>query len=43
MIFTYDTDMTLMHAAALVNTGPALGSEHREDLPDVAALVEWMH
>ena len=43
MIFTYDTDMTLMHAAQLVNTGPGLGSEEREDLPDVAALVEWMH
>ena len=35
MIFTYDTDMTLMHAAALVNTGPALGSDEREDLPDL--------
>lgn len=42
MIFTYDTDMTLMHAAALVNTGPALGSEDREDLPDLAALLTWM-
>jgi predicted RNA-binding Zn ribbon-like protein len=42
MIFTYDTDMTLMHAAALVNTGPALGSEDREDLPDLPALVAWM-
>ena len=42
MIFTYDTDMTLMHAAALVNTGPALGSEDREDLPDLPALLAWM-
>jgi predicted RNA-binding Zn ribbon-like protein len=42
MIFTYDTDMTLMHAAALANTGPALGSEDREDLPDLASLVAWM-
>ena len=23
MVFTHDTDMTLMHAAALANTGPA--------------------
>ena len=39
MIFTHDTDMTLMHAAALANTGPALGDEDREDLPDLAALL----
>ena len=42
MVFTHDTDMTLMHAAALANTGPALGAEDREDLPDVASLVAWM-
>ena len=42
MIFTYDTDMTLMHAAALANTGPALGSEDREELADLDALVAWM-
>lgn len=42
MIFTYDTDMTLMHAAALANTGPALGSQDREELPDLAALLAWM-
>ncbi|HEX6917369.1 MAG TPA: CGNR zinc finger domain-containing protein, partial [Phycicoccus sp.] len=34
--------MTLMHAAALTNTGPALGAEDREDLPDLASLVAWM-
>ena len=42
MIFTHDTDMTLMHAAALANTGPALGDEDREDLPGLAALLAWM-
>jgi predicted RNA-binding Zn ribbon-like protein len=42
MVFTYDTDMTLMHAAALANTGPALGDEDREDLPDLDALLAWM-
>ena len=39
MVFTHDTDMTLMHAAALANTGPALGDEDREELPDLAALL----
>ena len=42
MVFTYDTDMTLMHAAALANTGPALGDEDREDLPDLDSLLAWM-
>ena len=42
MIFTHDTDMTLMHAAALANTGPALGAEDREELPDLGALAAWM-
>src|SRR6478736_4334042 len=42
MIFTHDTDMTLMHAAALANTGPALGDEDREELPDLPALLAWM-
>jgi predicted RNA-binding Zn ribbon-like protein len=42
MVFTYDTDMTLMHAAALANTGPALGDEDREDLADLDALLAWM-
>jgi predicted RNA-binding Zn ribbon-like protein len=42
MVFTYDTDMTLLHAAALANTGPALGDEDREDLPDLDALLAWM-
>jgi predicted RNA-binding Zn ribbon-like protein len=42
MLFTYDTDLTLMHAAAVANTGPALGDEDREDLPDLAALLAWM-
>lgn len=41
MVFTYDTDVTLAHAAALANTGPALGEEHREELPDLAALQAW--
>ena len=42
MVFTHDTDVTLMHAAALANTGPALGDEDREELPDLAALLRWM-
>lgn len=42
MVFTHDTDMTLMHAAALANTGPALGAEDREELPDLDALAAWM-
>src|SRR6478609_6914536 len=42
MIFTHDTDLTLMHAAALANTGPALGDDDREELPDLRALVAWM-
>ena len=42
MVFTHDTDMTLMHAAALANTGPALGDEDREELPDLPALLGWM-
>ena len=42
MVFTHDTDMTLMHAAALANTGPALGDEDREELPDLPALLAWM-
>ncbi|MGL5908892.1 MAG: CGNR zinc finger domain-containing protein [Phycicoccus sp.] len=41
MLFTYDTDLTLAHAAALANTGPGLGAERREDLPDLAALDVW--
>jgi hypothetical protein len=41
MLFTYDTDLTLAHAAALANTGPALGAEAREELPDVTALGAW--
>ncbi|MGL4742991.1 MAG: CGNR zinc finger domain-containing protein [Dermatophilaceae bacterium] len=41
MLFTYDTDLTLAHAAALANTGPGPGAEQREDLPDLAALDEW--
>jgi len=42
MVFTPDTDVTLRHAAALANTGPALGEERREELPDLAALLAWM-
>jgi predicted RNA-binding Zn ribbon-like protein len=42
MVFSPDTDVTLLHAAALANTGPALGEEEREDLPDLAALLAWM-
>src|SRR6478735_7562036 len=42
MIFTHDTDLTLMHAAALANTGTALGDEDREELSDLAALLGWM-
>jgi len=42
MVFAHDTDMTLMHAAALANTGPALGADDREELPDLASLVAWM-
>lgn len=41
MVFTYDTDVTLAHAAALANTGPGLGDEDREELPDLAALQAW--
>src|SRR5829696_7809795 len=42
MIFTYDTDVTLSHAAALANTGPGLGSPDREELPDLPSLLAWM-
>lgn len=42
MVFTHDTDVTLMHAAALANTGPARGDEDREELPDLPALLAWM-
>ncbi|MDF3043980.1 MAG: hypothetical protein K0R30_208 [Ornithinibacter sp.] len=42
MIFTYDTDVTLSHAAALANTGPGLGSPEREELPDLPSLLAWM-
>ncbi len=42
MIFTHDTDLNLRHAAALVNTAPGHGSSSAEDLPDVAAVLEWM-
>ncbi|WP_392544540.1 CGNR zinc finger domain-containing protein [Oryzobacter telluris] len=41
MVFTYDTDVTLAHAAAVANTGPGLGDEDREELPDLAALQAW--
>ena len=41
MLFTYDTDVTLAHAAAVANTGPGLGDEDREELPDLAALQAW--
>jgi predicted RNA-binding Zn ribbon-like protein len=41
MVFTSDTDLTLTHAAALANTGPARGDEEREELPDLAALQAW--
>lgn len=41
MLFTYDTDVTLAHAAAVANTGPALGDEDREELPDLPALQAW--
>ena len=42
MVFTPDTDVTLMHAAALANTGPARGEEERELLPDLPAMLAWM-
>ena len=42
MIFTYDTDLNLRHAAALVNTAPGHGSSEVEDLPDVASVLAWM-
>src|ERR671912_2390581 len=42
MIFTYDTDVTLSHAAALANTGPGPGSPEREELPDLPSLLAWM-
>jgi predicted RNA-binding Zn ribbon-like protein len=41
MLFTADTDLTLSHAAAVANTGPGLGDEDREELPDLAALQAW--
>ena len=41
MVFTYDTDVTLAHAAAIANTGPGLGDEDREELPDLPALQAW--
>ncbi|WP_377644506.1 CGNR zinc finger domain-containing protein [Oryzobacter terrae] len=41
MLFTYDTDVTLTHAAAVANTGPGLGDEDREELPDLPALQAW--
>lgn len=41
MLFAYDTDLTLAHAAAVANTGPALGNEDREELPDLSALQAW--
>ena len=42
MVFTYDTDVTLQHAAALANTGAGLGDEDREELPDLDAMLAWM-
>lgn len=41
MVFTNDTDVTLAHAAAIANTGPGLGDEDREELPDLGALQAW--
>ena len=42
MIFTYDTDVTLSHAAALANTGPASGSQTARSSPTSASLLAWM-
>ena len=42
MIFTADTDVTLAHTAALVNTAPGHGVSGVEDLPDAPALAAWM-
>ena len=42
MLFAYDTDLNLRHAAALVNTAPGRGVSGVEDLPDVAAVVAGM-
>lgn len=42
MIFTADTDVTLTHTAALVNTAPGHGGSGVEDLPDAPAFAAWM-
>jgi predicted RNA-binding Zn ribbon-like protein len=42
MVFAYDTEVALNHAAALANTGPARAADDREDLPDLPALLGWL-
>jgi predicted RNA-binding Zn ribbon-like protein len=42
LLFAYDTDLNLRHAAALVNTAPGRGVSGVEDLPDVDAVLAWM-
>lgn len=39
MVFAYDTELTLQHAVALLNSAPGFGDDTDEQLPTVAALV----
>ncbi|GGB82423.1 hypothetical protein N798_11745 [Knoellia flava TL1] len=38
MVFAYDTELTLQHAVALVNSEPGFGDDTDEQLPTLAAL-----
>lgn len=39
MVFAYDTELTLQHAVALMNSAPGFGDDTDEQLATVAALV----
>ncbi|MFW5469125.1 CGNR zinc finger domain-containing protein [Knoellia sp. CPCC 206435] len=39
MVFAHDTELSLQHAAALINTEAGFGDSAREDLPTLEALL----
>ena len=41
MVFAHDTEITLQHVVALVNSAPGHGESTEEDLPTVEALGDF--
>jgi predicted RNA-binding Zn ribbon-like protein len=42
MVFAHDTELSLQHAAELINTEPGFGDSGEEDLPTLEALVRHL-